>query len=82
MTMSPLNEFTILFLLLPLCQSHNGESISQNMNLLWWIVADKIDGFGPNLSPHIHVVTQINSTANATAGGPDQLQKNDKAERH
>lgn len=49
--------------------------------LLWWIVADKIDSFGPNLSPYIHVVTQVDGTANPTTGGPNQLQKGDKAKK-
>lgn len=41
---------------------------------LWWVVADKIDSFGPDLSPHIHVVAHVDSTADPTAGSPDQLQ--------
>lgn len=50
------------------------------MCLLWWIVADKINSFGPYLSPHIHVVTQVDGAANPTASGPNQLQKGDKSE--
>lgn len=45
--------------------------------LLWWIVADKIDSFGPNLPPHIHVVTQVDGTTDPTARGPNQLQQGD-----
>lgn len=67
------STFKILVDLQPTYQSCNCERTSQQMCLLWWIVADKIDGFGPNLSPHIHVVTQVDGTANPTACGPYQL---------
>lgn len=68
-------QLKILVLLQPVSQFRICESTSKQMHLLWWVVADKIDSFGPNLSPHIHVVTQVDGTANPAAGCPDQLQK-------
>lgn len=45
------------------------------MYLLWWIIADKVNSFGPNLSPHVHVVAHVDGAADPTAGGPNQLQQ-------
>lgn len=47
-------------------------------NLRWWVVADQIDSFCPDHSPHVHVVTHVDGAANTIACGPHQLDN----ERH
>lgn len=53
-----------------------------NICLLWWIVADKINRFGPNLPPHIHVVAHVDGATDPTACGPNQLQQGDTQTNH
>lgn len=43
-----------------------------------WVVAHQVYGFGPDHAPYIHVVTDVDGTADSIARCPDQLQKNVK----
>lgn len=42
-------------------------------NLRWRVVADQVDGFSPDHSPHVHVVTHIDGAADTIACRPHQL---------
>lgn len=37
------------------------------------VIADQINSLGPDLAPDVHVVAQIDGTADPTASGPDEL---------
>lgn len=41
--------------------------------LLWGIVAHKVDGVLPYISPHVHLWAHVHSTAHSGSGCPDQL---------
>lgn len=47
--------------------------IETSKNVRWRVVADQVDSFSPDHSPHVHVVTHIDGTANAIASRPHQL---------
>ncbi len=49
----------------------HGIEISKNVR--WRVVADQINSFSPDHSPHVHVVTHIDGTANTVASRPHQL---------
>ena len=46
--------------------------------LLGRVIANQINSLRPDLAPDVHVVAQIDGTADPVTGGPDEL----KAHRH
>lgn len=43
--------------------------------LRWRVITHEVDSFGPDHSPHVHIVTHVDGTTDFIAGGPNQLQK-------